>query len=355
MKFYYFALLSEFEYNMRQEIKKLGSLLLLSREIVIVTHANPDGDAMGSTLAFMRYLRNQGKRAYVITPTPYASFLKWLPGDKDVIVYSYQQDLAKKKLESCDLVCCLDFNALHRINELGEIIEKLDVKKVVIDHHLLPGKFQDVLISNIKASSTCELIFEIISQLSGEDAVDEDIANCIYTGILTDTGGFQFSCTTPRVHEIAGVLLQKGVQPDLVQNYVFNSFNENRLRLLGHCLSNSMKVYPEYHAALIYLSKENWDSFNVKGGDTEGIVNYPLKMQNVHFSCFIIERPDFIKISFRSKGDFDVNSFARKHFEGGGHANAAGGKSEDDLQKTISRFEEVLPQYKEMLQSVKIG
>ncbi|MEX0811292.1 MAG: DHH family phosphoesterase [Chitinophagales bacterium] len=340
---------------MRQDIKALGSLLLLSREIVIVTHANPDGDAMGSTLALMRYLRNQGKRAYVITPTPYASFLKWLPGDKDVIVYSYQQELAKKKIEICDLVCCLDFNALHRINELGELIEKRDVKKAVIDHHLFPGKFQDVLVSNTKASSTCELIYEVIEQLTGSDAIDEEIANCIYTGILTDTGGFQFSCTTPRVHQIVADLLQKGVKPDIVQNRVFNSFNENRLKLLGHCLSNRMTVYPEYHAAMIYLTKEDWEKFNVKGGDTEGIVNYPLKMQDVYFSCFIIERPDLIKMSFRSKGDFDVNSFAGTNFEGGGHANAAGGKSQDNLEKTIERFEKALPAYKEKLNTVNLG
>ena len=339
---------------MRQEIKALGSLLLLSKEIVIVTHANPDGDAMGSTLALMQYLRNNGKRAYVITPTPYAAFLKWLPCNKDVIVYSYQQELAKKKLEGCDLVCCLDFNALHRINELGDIIDKMEVKKAVVDHHLFPGDFQDVLVSNTNASSTCELIYEIIVQISGEDAIDEDIAKCLYTGILTDTGGFQFSATSPRVHQIAAHLLEKGVKPDVVQNRVFNSFNENRLKLLGHCLSNCMTIYPNLHAAMIYLSKEDWEKFGVKGGDTEGIVNYPLKLHNVYFTCFIIERPDLVKMSFRSKGDFNVNEFARANFEGGGHANAAGGKSDLSLKETIEKFESVIPSYQEKLQSVSL-
>lgn len=339
---------------MRQAIKTLGGLLLQSKNIVIVTHANPDGDAMGSTLGFMHYLRAKGNRACVITPTPYASFLKWLPGDKDVIVYTYQQELANKMLDQADLVCCLDFNALHRINELGEKIEKLNVKKAVIDHHLFPKDFQDVLISNTKASSTCELIYEIISLIDGEKAITEDIAHCLYTGILTDTGGFQFSCTSPRVHEIAGKLLELGVEPDKVQNRVFNSFNENRLRLLGHCLSNRLKIYPEYHTAMIYLTQEDWDNFKVKGGDTEGIVNYPLKMSDIYFSAFIIERPDLIKMSFRSKGDYNVNHFAGKFFQGGGHANAAGGKSMEDLDKTIQKFESVLPECKEDLLAVKI-
>lgn len=340
---------------MQERISQLGELLDLSNEIVIVTHANPDGDAMGSTLAFMQYLRAKGKRAYVITPTPYAPFLKWLPANKDVIVYSYQQELAKKKLAICDLVCCLDFNALHRINELGDIIEKLDVKKAVIDHHLFPEEFPDVLVSDVKASSTCELIYEIIVQLDGSEAINEDIATCIYTGILTDTGAFQFSCTSPRVHEIAADLLRKGVKPDLVQNLIYNSYNENRLRLIGHCLNNRLTIYPELHAAMIYISKEDWDKFEIKGGDTEGIVNYPLKLQNIYFSTFIIERPDIIKMSFRSKGDFNVNEFARENFEGGGHANASGGKSTENLDDTIKSFVKAIENYKEKLNAVNLS
>lgn len=330
----------------QQEVSAIQSLLDQPRKVVIVTHQNADGDALGSSLGMYHYLKMKGHQPRVVTPTGYAEFLHWMPGNDTVVVHPRQEQEATKLVAEADLIFCLDFNALHRIGKLGDLVSASKAKKVVIDHHQQPDEFPDIIISDTEASSTAELVYRFID-LSGDVVmVNKDIADNLYVGILTDTGAFQYSNTTPEVHRIVAHLVAMGADIDNAYQQVYNSFSENRLRLFGYCLTEKLTIYPEYHTAMISLNRDELLKFDVKTGDTEGLVNFPLKVSDVWFSALLVDRTELIKMSFRSKGYIDVNKFARANFNGGGHVRAAGGGSYDTLAETIRKFELALPKYK---------
>lgn len=330
-------------------IEELKGFLAQPRRIIITSHINPDGDAMGSSLGLYNYLQPLGHKVSVVVPSNYPDFLKWMPNDGKVYIYPYQQSEAQRLIAEAELIFCLDYNALGRIGDVGTAVAANPCPKVLIDHHLFPDDFARYVLHRVDASSTAELVYEFFEQLGVAYKVTADIAACLYTGILTDTGGFQYPNTSSKVHRIVANLLDTGMDHNKIYRDVFNSFTEMRLRLFGYSITEKMKLYPEYKAALISLNKEELQRFQVRSGDTEGLVNYPLKINGINFAAFVADRNEVIKLSFRSVGSFDVNQFSRAHFGGGGHVNAAGGQSKEPLEKVIAKFEEVLPQYKGQL------
>ena len=333
----------------KEEVKKVLDLLQPQKKIVITTHANPDGDAMGSSLALFHYLKLKGFDPTVIVPTPYPDFLAWLPGNENVLIHQKKQEQCNKIIAESSVIFCLDFNALPRTGDMEKPLHDSQAVKIVIDHHIAPDSFPNFLFSDTTVSSTAELIFQFIKTAGDQNLINKDIATCIFLGVLTDTGGFQFSTTTSNVHRLAADLIDKGAENSDAYDKVFNTFSESRLRLFGYSITEKMKVFKELKTAYISLNREELQRFNIKTGDTEGLVNYPLKMQDINFAALIIDRTEKIKISFRSKGSFDVNALSRAHFNGGGHKNAAGGQSKETLEEVIKKFEEVIPKYKDQL------
>lgn len=326
---------------------KFKALLKKSENIVIVTHYNPDGDAMGSSLALYNYLVKVGKNVSVITPNDYPEFLNWLPGNKKVIQFSTNPKKAGALVNKSDLIFTLDFNNYSRLEGLGELLKSSDAQKVIIDHHQQPDNYATLYYHDVKACSTCELIYEFIVGLGGKKLIDKAIASCLYTGIMTDTGSFRFDSVTPTTHHILAHLLETGIVPSDIHSAIYDTYSESRVKLLGYCLTEKMVVIPEMQTAYMALSEKELQRFNNQKGDTEGIVNYPFSIKGITFSAFFTEAEGKIKISFRSKGKFDVNQFARKHFNGGGHINAAGGRGNtSNLQQTVEEFLALLPVYK---------
>ena len=331
----------------KDSFPKFKALIKKSNNIVIVTHFNPDGDAMGSSLALYNYFVKVGKTVTVITPNDYPDFLHWLPNKKKVIHYSAHQKKAATIITKCDLIFTLDFNNYSRLEGLGDLLKTSTAKKIIIDHHQQPHDYATLMYHDVKACSTCELVYEFICGLGGKKLIDKHIASCLYTGIMTDTGSFRFDSVTPTTHLILSNLLATGIVPSDIHSAIYDTYSESRVKLLGYCLTEKMVVIPEYQAAYISLTEKEMQQFNYQRGDTEGIVNYPFSIKGITFCAFFSEGGDRIKISFRSKGMFDVNQFARKHFSGGGHINAAGAKGNvNDLQKTIKEFVDLLPTYK---------
>lgn len=326
------------------QLNKLqNSLLNKELRIVILTHVNPDGDAMGSSLALFHYLKYAGhKQVEVITPNQYASFLHWLPGSEEVIVAELQAQRARKLIEQADLMFCLDFNSLERTRDLQAYIANSQAKRVLIDHHPQPESDFDYIFSQVEASSTAELVHQFITQSGHQHLMDQKIAECIYTGIITDTGSFSYSCNRPETYLITAQLLQLGVDGQHIHRLIYDTYSEDRMRLLGHCLSNQLKVLKPYKAAYISLSQRDLLRFNYQEGDIEGVVNYALSIQDVVLAAIFVERKDNIKISFRSKGRVNVNTMARKYFHGGGHQNAAGGHYKDTLENALHYFESII-------------
>ena len=333
----------------RADIEKVKPLLAGGKKIVITTHSNPDGDAMGSSLAMFHYLKKIGCFPAVIVPTGYPDFLAWMPGDSGVINYTKQAAQADKIIAEAEIIFCLDFNALPRTGDMEKALQNSKAIKIVIDHHISPDSFPDFLFSDVNLSSTCEMVYDFIVAAGDDEMIDRDIAECIYTGIVTDTGGFQYPITSPKVHRITAALIDKGVDNSGVYEKVFNTYSESRLRLFGYCLVEKMKLFKELKTGLITLDRDELKRFNIASGDTEGLVNYPLKMADINFAALIIDRTERIKMSFRSKGKFDVNAFSRAHFDGGGHKNAAGGQSKEKFEEVVKRFEETIPGYKAQL------
>jgi len=331
-----------------ENIHELKSLLQFPKEIVITTHRNPDGDAIGSSLALMLYLRKLGHSVSVISPSEYPAMLSWMPGIQDIVIYDLDPEKSKALMNKAELVFCLDFNSLDRIDKVGELIPMDRVTVVMIDHHLFPEPFAQYILSDTMASSTAELVFDFIHRLGDGKQIDRVIAESIFTGILTDTGSFKYS-TSSRLFRVVGDLLELGVDDYKLQDLIFNSLEEKNLRLLGHCLANRMEILHEYHTGLITLTKDDYVNFDIQRGDTEGIVNYLLKLKDVRLAAFITEQPTIVKISLRSKGNFSVQDLAKKYFKGGGHKNAAGGASFKGLDATVKKFKRVLPLYKEQL------
>lgn len=334
----------------QQDITQIKQLLSSPKKIVIVPHKNPDGDAMGSTLGLYHYLKKYNHNAIVIVPNDYPNFLKWIPGNDTVLIYDYHTELCNKRIKSADIIFTLDFNALHRTGNMEPALEKSLAIKILIDHHQEPHDYAKFKYSDVSKSSTCEMVYNFINMLGDTNLIDSNIATCLYLGIMTDTGSFRFPCTTRNTHKIIAELIEKGANNTYIHNQVFDTNSFERLQLLGCALSN-LKTIPEQKTAYISLSQEELNKYNYKKGDTEGIVNYGLSLENVVLAAIFIENKQegIIKISFRSKGDFSVNDFSRAHFNGGGHINAAGGMSETSLDDTIKKFISILPEYSNAL------
>jgi bifunctional oligoribonuclease and PAP phosphatase NrnA len=331
-------------------ILEITAELARSEKIVIVPHKGPDGDAMGSSLGLLHFLKDKGHEAHVITPNDYPHFLKWLPGTDEVIIYEYEKERSDKLIEEAQIVFTLDFNNLSRCGSMQEALIASDAVFVMIDHHQEPSDYANYTYSDSKMSSTCEMVYKFIDKLRANKKITPEIATCLYTGIMTDTGSFRFSSTSSDTHRVIADLIDKGARNDQIHNNIYDTNSENKLQLLGTALQN-LKVNKVLRTAYISLSQEELDRHNFQKGDTEGFVNYGLSLDGIIFAVIFIENvnDDLIKMSFRSKGTFDVNKFARAHFEGGGHINAAGGKSNLSLNDTIVKFNEILPQYTEEL------
>ena len=327
-------------------------LLNTPQRVVITTHHKPDADALGSSLALRAYLKKKGHEVHVISPTDYPDFLKWMTGNSEVIIYNEgNEDKSAALIRDSTMIFCLDFSSLHRINELGELVRQADSSKVLIDHHLEPEDFADFVQWTTGAAATAELLFELICELGDRSLIDKEIAEALYAGIMTDTGSFHHPNTTKNVFQVCGELIELGADTAKVSKLIYDTNSVDRIRFVGFALSERLKVLPELRTAYFAISSEDLKKFNSKTGDTEGLVNYALSIEGIIFAAVIIDRTEAIKMSFRSIGDFSVNSFARKHFEGGGHKNAAGGKSDDSLEKTVSKFESLLSDYSKELTS----
>jgi phosphoesterase RecJ-like protein len=327
----------------KEDIEIVKNLLASPKKIAIIPHRSPDGDAMGSTLALYHFLKKINHQPIVISPNDFPGFLAWLPGSESVLVYENEKESVTKVLQSAELVFTLDFNALHRTGEMEQVLQKMKVPFVMIDHHQKPDSYAIVTYSDTSIGSTCQMIYEFISSLGKKDLLDKTIATCLYTGIMTDSGSFRFPSTTSTTHRIVADLIDLGVNNSEIHNLVFDDNSFNRLQLLGRALQN-MKVFPEYKTAYTTLSQNELDEFHYKKGDTEGFVNYGLTIKGINFAAIFIENRDenSIKISFRSQGEFDVNQFSRENFNGGGHINAAGGKSTLSMEETTKKFENLL-------------
>lgn len=330
-----------------KNILAFREFLTVPRKVLIVTHFKPDADALGSSLGLAGYLKKSGHTVMVMTPSDYPDFLTWMPGNSDVVIFN--KDKTKdfeRQINQSQLIFCLDFSSLKRINELGELVAKSSAKKVLIDHHLEPEDFADFVQWDATAASTAELIYALIHEMNDTDKVDADIANCLYAGLMTDTGGFRHSNTTKKVFETAAALVEHGADPAMVSKLIYDTNTLERMRLMGFVLNEKLHVISEYRTAYIALRIEDLKKYSSQTGDTEGLVNFGLSVKGVRLAVLISERKENIKLSFRSLGDFSVNDFARKHFDGGGHKNAAGGQTNLSFDETLKKFLDLLPAYK---------
>ena len=322
-----------------------------AEKIVIVSHVSPDGDAIGSSLGLYHFLQTQEKTVNVIVPNQFPDFLKWMPGAKDVIIYDRYKDFADRLIREADVICCLDFNELKRIDTMEEAVKNAHGRKMMIDHHLNPGDFAGITISHPEISSTSELVFRLICRLGNFDDISREGAECIYTGMITDTGGFTYNSNDREIYYIISELLSKGIDKDQIYRNVFNTHSEGRLRLMGYVLYEKMEIYRNFNSALIWLTKEDQRKFQYKKGDTEGFVNLPLTIQGIRFSCFLREdtEKNMIKVSLRSVGDFPCNKVASDFFGGGGHLNASGGEVYGTMDEALALFKQALIKYEDQL------
>ncbi len=332
------------------KLSELTAFLSRASGIVITTHSNPDGDAIGSSLALYHYFKEAGKKVSLIVPNKYPEFISWLPGNGEIIVFEDDRERSKSVFSEADIIFCLDYNAIHRSGSLKDSIAASAAFRIMIDHHPEPEIEEfDYVISTTETSSTAELIYDFIVESTGNQFINKDIATCLYVGIMTDTGSFSFACNRPATFYVTAKLLETGIDGEWIHRMVYDTFSENRLRLLGYSLSEKLVVHREFATAYIALSKEELKKFKYQVGDTEGIVNYALSIKGVKMAVLLTERNSKIRLSFRSKGNFSVNEIARKHFQGGGHRNAAGGDSYETLDNTIKKLEALLTDYKEEL------
>lgn len=332
------------------ELASLKEFLAEPKQIVITTHPKPDGDAMGSSLGLYHYLILKGHRVHVITPTDYPSFLQWLPENDKVIIFTQKQEESKQLVANADLIFCMDFNSLSRIYDLGETVRESKAKKVLIDHHLEPEGFEDYRLWTTTACATAQLVYEFIVNVMNErEFLNKDIASCLYTGIMTDTGSFRYRSTTSDVHRIVADLIDCGADNTLIHQLVYDDFSENRLRFLGYCLLNKLEVLNEYNSAIITITRQELEEYKISTGDTEGIVNYALSITGIRLAILIIERQGVVKLSIRSTGNFPANEICKKYFNGGGHKNAAGGFSSDNIDAVREKFNLILPEYQVLL------
>lgn len=320
-------------------------------KVAILTHTNPDGDAIGSSIALALALRKKGFDARVIIPDGLPDFLRWLPGIELSTTYAYKKEKAAGIVESADLIFCLDFNDPGRLSGVEDLLKASDAPKILIDHHQNPASFTDLTFSDTSRGSVGEMIFLFLTSLFGENILDRDIATCLYVAIMTDTGNFTYASSYPEIFQVTGALMKQGIQKDEIYSRVYDAFSEDRMRLQGYCMQEKMVVLPQYHTAYISLTDEELRKFNHRKGDTEGFVNIPFGIKGIKFTALFIEKKDVIRVSFRSRGNFPVNEVASDHYHGGGHINAAGGDSLLSMQDTLANFEKLLPDYSKLMRN----
>jgi len=335
----------------KETTETVRNLLTSPQKVIIIGHKNPDGDAIGSCLGLSFFLKSLGHTTTVLMPNDFPDFLKWMPGVDDIVVYEKETEKSSKLIEDANLVFTLDFNSLDRVGgELQSVLEDTAAKFVMIDHHQQPADYAVATYSDVKMSSTSEMVFHFMDALGEADKLTKEIAVNLYTGIMTDTGSFRFASSSPTTHRVAAKLIEAGAESAIINQNVYDTNSPERMKLLGVALNN-LNLMPELHTAYITLTQKELDDNNFKKGDTEGFVNYALSIKGIYFAVIFIEnrQENIVKISFRSKGSFSVNDFARNHYSGGGHINAAGGKSSQSLSKTINEFISILPRYKDEL------
>jgi len=334
-----------------QEVQQVYALLKQAKKIIITTHQKPDGDAMGAALGLYHFLHKLGHEVKVISPTNWASFLNWMPGCDLVLDYETKKEESEKFICAANILFCLDFNIMHRTKRMEQILTEIKCTKVLIDHHQQPQEEAfDYGVSDVSKSSTCEMVYDFIAESPFKNLLDKDIATCLFAGIVTDTGSFRFSSATANVHRVVAELKEFGIDHTAIFENIYDNFSESRLRFIGNALLNRLEVLYEYNTALMAISKRDLVKYEIKTGDTEGLVNYLLTIEGIKLGALLIDRVEERKWSFRSKGNFDVNVFARNHFEGGGHKNAAGGRSSESLEQNVKNFKEILKQYEQQLQ-----
>lgn len=319
-------------------------LLDVPKKIFITTHHKPDGDAIGSSLGLQHFLMSRGHQVSTILPSAAPDFLTWMPGADTLINFENDPKKALSALDEADLVFCLDFNDYSRTKGLETFLADNSAPKVLIDHHMFPKAYFEYGISQPDKSSTCEMVYDFIVLSGGKEDISNAAATCLYTGVMTDTGSFRFSATTASVHEMVAQLKRLGLDHSPIHEAVNDSWSADRMKFVGFMLMERMEIFPEYKTGLVTISRKDLKRFNLNMGDTEGLVNYPLSVSGIRFATLITERADEVKLSFRSKGDFDVNNFARTYFNGGGHFNASGGRSEENLTDTTEKFKKILPE-----------
>lgn len=317
-------------------------LLQTPKKIFITTHHKPDGDAIGSMLGLYHYLKKKGHQPTAVSPGELPDFLMWMPGVPQMLNYEAEPKPCLQALEECDLIFCVDFNDFSRTKHLEAQLAAATQPKIIIDHHLMPKPVWDYGMSIPEKSSTAEMVYDFINIANDRDLIDIPIAECLYTGVLTDTGSFRFPSTSAGVHEMVAALKYKGLEHSHIHEAIYDSWSEKRMRFVGFVLMKKMEIFPEYKSGLIALSRKEMNMYGIQSGDTEGLVNYILSISNIRFATLITERTDEVKMSFRSKGDFDVSSFARQYFNGGGHFNASGGRTKLSFPETIAEFKKIL-------------
>lgn len=323
-------------------IQDAFSLLQTPKKIFITTHHKPDGDAIGSMLALYHYLVKKEHTVIAVSPSEIPDFLAWLPGVELLLNYEAESKACVKALNEAEIIFCLDFNDYSRTKHLTQQLTDATQPKILIDHHLFPKPQWDYGMSIPEKSSTCEMVYDFINLNCDNELIDLDIAACLYTGLMTDTGSFRYPSTTATTHAMASDLKQKGLNHSIIHEHVNDSWSFRRMQFLGYILLEKMEVFPKLNSGLIALSRQDMKLFDVSSGDTEGLVNYPLNIAGIRFATLITERGDEVKMSFRSKGDFDVSAFAREHFHGGGHFNASGGRSNSSFSETVALFKKIL-------------
>jgi Exopolyphosphatase-related proteins len=335
-----------------QPVNEIYPLLTEPKNVVITFHQKPDADAMGSALGLYHFLLELGHTVTVISPTNWAGFLSWMPGCKKVLDYEIQTAKATGALNKAEWLFCLDFNTMDRAKRMAEPLTNLSCLKILIDHHQQPqSEAFNYGVSDVTKSSTSEMVYDFIIASGHADKINIQVAECLYAGVMTDTGSFRFTSTTASVHRMVADLKDRGLEHSHIHEDLFDNFLESRFRFFGHVLLNRMEIFYEYNTALIAIPQADLIKFNVKTGDTEGLVNFPLSIHGIKLACIIIDRGDERKSSFRSKGGFDVNTFARKYFNGGGHFNAAGGKNSEPLDEVVKKFKAAIKENKEQLSS----
>ncbi len=336
--------------NKYKQSKILKDKLVGSKNILISTHVNSDGDAIGSTLAMAGILKKLGKKVNIVTPNDFPEFLHWMEGVRDILVYFRKKDTVAKLAAEADLLLCIDFSDSRRLEQAEEVITGSRAYKVLIDHHPDPADFTDLIISDTKIGSSAEIVYNLLKDMGYEHLIDKNIAEDLYTGIMTDTGNFNYASSYPEIWNTVAELLKKGVDKDDIYSKVYDNYSEKRMRLMGYCLYEKMELLKEYNTAIIGLAIDEMNRFDHEPGDTEGFVNMPFSIRGVKLTAMFIEKKDHIRISLRSKGGFSVNELSRKYLNGGGHDNAAGGELKMSLEDAVSHFKEIVKKYQKELQ-----